>query len=377
MTEDAPLRFSLKYAPCLDGMRAIAVLLVMLHHSRAPLSAGGFIGVDIFFVLSGFLITGLLLTEHSRTGTIHFTQFYMRRALRLLPALFLLLALMLILSPLFGGFRTTAIDAAIVVGYIANWTKAFGFERPVFLSHCWSLSIEEQFYILWPALFLFFNSLLRTRRALLLAIVALTALSGIVRTWLYLSGHPPVRQYAGLDTRADALLVGCALAVALAVYGLPRRDSKAGKTVLVGTLIAIPCLAAIVKFALWRSAWMQTFGFTLIPLLTAVVVAYLMANPLSVLTRTLEYAPLVWAGKISYGLYLFHWPIIRYMNNAGFSRWTVMAIAIPATFLIAGLSYKYIEAPALKLKERFRTSAPRPATEETSGSAPFTSVPAP
>lgn len=356
MPSDRPLRFKLTYMPCLDGMRACAVMAVMLHHSRAPFSAGGFIGVDIFFVLSGFLITQLLLTEYAKTGRISLAQFYIRRALRLLPALFLFLALMLLFSGMFGGFITTAIDAGLVLGYVANWSKALGFGRPVFMSHCWSLSIEEQFYLLWPTLFLGVLAFGRTPRRMVVMIGTLVAASLLERTLLFMAHADSWRLYTGLDTRADSLLIGCALAFLLAYYGVPNPGSRLGTLSAWGAHVAVVLLLLTMKFVLWRTPLVQTLGFTVIALLAATVVFYLTVHPTSWMRRLLELPLLVGIGRISYGLYLFHWPPIRWMNEHEMSRWTVMAIGFPLAFAIATLSYVYIERPALRLKERFRNA---------------------
>lgn len=350
--------------PCLDGLRGCAVMAVMLHHARAPFSAGGFIGVDIFFVLSGFLITGLLLNEYAKTGRINLAQFYMRRALRLLPALFVFLALMLLFSDMFGGLSTTAIDAGLVLGYIANWSKALGYGRPVFMSHCWSLSIEEQFYLLWPTLFLGLLAFVKVPRRMVLVIVALVAGSLVERSLLFVAHADSWRLYTGLDTRADSLLTGCALAFVLAYFGVPEPESRLGKLSAWGAHLAVVLLLLTMKFVLWRTPLVQTLGFTVIALLAATIVTYMTVQPNSWMRRVLELPFLVWMGRISYGLYLFHWPPIRWMNEHEMSRWTVMAIGFPLAFAIATLSYMCIEAPALRLKERFRSAPPVSRTKE-------------
>jgi peptidoglycan/LPS O-acetylase OafA/YrhL len=320
----------LGYHASLDGLRAIAVVLVMGFHFHVPGFAGGFIGVDIFFVLSGFLITRLLLDEHVATGTIRLRRFYGRRALRLLPALALLLA---VTAPFVSRAWTIA-----TASYLANWFLALNKLGTAPLSHTWSLAIEEQFYVVWPLLLL---GLLRaglSRDAIVRVVIALAALSCLAKilgcidpdagTW--------IRLYHGTDTRADALLIGCA--AALLSTGEPWLPHVAARGVLV---IAAGAIAYVTVTSNLRDLALYRHGeLTLVALASAIVVTQLVARPL----RALELRPLVALGTISYGLYLWHHPI-AYLDVPVVAK---VALSLAA----AAASYLLVERRALALKRR-------------------------
>jgi peptidoglycan/LPS O-acetylase OafA/YrhL len=206
--------------PSLDGLRGLAILAVMLNNARYL--PGGFLGVDIFFVLSGFLITALLLQEWQRTGTIRLGAFYARRALRLLPALFALLALVLVAPGLFYLAAPPWKDAAIAALYATNWVNAFSLRNMAILDHTWSLTVEEQFYVLWPPLVPVLLAL-RVRRRWILSMVLLgISVSTSLRLLLWDGPASIKRLYYGLGTRLDALLVGCLVALLVSSDLIPR-----------------------------------------------------------------------------------------------------------------------------------------------------------
>jgi peptidoglycan/LPS O-acetylase OafA/YrhL len=321
----------LGYHASLDGLRAIAVALVMGFHFHVPGFGGGFIGVDVFFVLSGFLITRLLLDEHAATGTISLRRFYARRALRLLPALALLLA---VTAPLVARAWTVA-----AASYLANWFLALNKLGTAPLSHTWSLAIEEQFYIVWPVLLLGLLHVRLSRDAIARIAIALAAASCLAQivgcidpdagTW--------IRLYHGTDTRADALLIGCA--AALLSRGEPRLSTIAARGLLAaaaGTIGYVAVTADLRDLDLYRHG-----ELTLVAVASAVVVTQLVARPL----RVLEWRPLVALGTISYGVYLWHHPI-AYLHVPVVAK-VVLAVAAAAT------SYTLVERPALALKRRF------------------------
>ena len=233
----------LPYVPGLDGLRALAVIAVLLYHAGPRWAPGGFLGVEVFFVISGYLITSLLLAEWRQRGRIDLAAFWVGRARRLLPALYVLLVVTLAFAVLFlpeevAGLR---LDALAAVGYVTNWYLVLGQEsyfeavgRPSLLQHLWSLAIEEQFYLLWPLLFAAGMSLGTRRwwrrRLLLAALAALVgaAASALLMTVLYGTGVEPSRLYYGTDTRATGLLVGAALAYVWAPFvWVPRRTPGA------------------------------------------------------------------------------------------------------------------------------------------------------
>ena len=240
-TPPAPLgrKIVFGYVPALDGIRAVAVLGVMLYHGGAPLSAGGFLGVNMFFVLSGFLITSLLLGEWARRLTIRLGQFWARRARRLLPALLLLLAAVAVYTRFVatpGEFASLRLDSFATLFYVANWHFIVGGStyfaqsaQPSPLSHMWSLSIEEQFYIVWPPVvlgLLHVGRRLRPSRQLwpvLAAALAGALASAAAMRWDYVHHASVTRMYEGTDTRCQDILVGAVLAIALTMWAHHRR----------------------------------------------------------------------------------------------------------------------------------------------------------
>jgi len=351
--------------PALNGVRGVAVVLVFLFHAGVPGFSGAFIGVDIFFVLSGFLITVLLLQEHQRNGFISLKKFYLRRALRLLPALLLLLAVYL--GYCFSVFPDAATrlyhlqDAAMALFYAANWTRAFGLDRPYHLGHCWSLSIEEQFYALWPLLLLFLLRLSWRRRAALIAL--LLAASWGWRVWLLAQGASWARVYNGFDTRADMLLAGCLLAVlwnAGALQGWGRgRFYPAALSAL-----SLAALGVIAVASRWQTASLYQWQYAVVTLATALLTLDLLARPQGAIARTFSLPPLVGLGTISYALYLWHYPLLHYLGRQGFAGSSLVWAAALLTLTFSFFSWVTLEKPAQRLKGRF-AAAPSRSTEIT------------
>ena len=219
--------FVSKHVPELDGLRGIAILAVVVHHHLTPFSlSGGFLGVDLFFVLSGFLITGLLLSEFEKTQTISLRKFYMRRVLRLGPALFLYLVACLCVTyyTQLIDFKTELKLIGLAIAYATNWRLALGWDPTLDpTAIIWSLSIEEQFYVVWPLLLFACLALKIRRRFIGLGLVVVIVAILLHRYDLLESGSSLTRLYYGTDTRADALLVGCLTAL------LPARIVQAGK----------------------------------------------------------------------------------------------------------------------------------------------------
>jgi peptidoglycan/LPS O-acetylase OafA/YrhL len=204
---------SFRYIPALDGVRCLAVTAVLVGHSFRSLVEIANQGVNVFFVLSGFLITGVLLKEHHDTGRIRLSAFYMRRALRLFPALWLMLGTFMAVALFFFPQRVPELWPAALAGalYVMNWVNAFELFPTTMFAHTWSLAIEEQFYLLWPLVLI--ASLAYGRRVALAAAVGLAAASAAWAAWLWYSGAPAHRTDNGFDTRACLLLVGCAIAL--------------------------------------------------------------------------------------------------------------------------------------------------------------------
>jgi peptidoglycan/LPS O-acetylase OafA/YrhL len=341
------------YEPALDGIRAVAVLFVMAGHLNLVYAGG--LGVDIFFVLSGYLITAILVSEFSASGRISLKKFYARRALRILPAVILLLLALNIFVAITQPREEAATlrwDSLGALFYIANWLRAFGHDIGI-LGHLWSLSIEEQFYFFWPITLAFLLSRNLSPNKIVLLIGLAVLLVNADRIYIYRGIESFNRIYNGLDTRADALLIGCALG--LSGYGiLPRR------------VFALPGLigAGFVGYVLFRSypvrANLQvlfglTIGGSLFAVGVALSLAAVLSNPQSIFAKLLRLPPLVWTGRLSYGLYLWHYPIFTFVAGwlPGLTPLGSMALKICGTFLSATLSYYFLERPCLNLKRKF------------------------
>ncbi len=347
----------LPYQPALDGLRALAVAAVLAYHADLSWAKGGFLGVDAFFVLSGFLITSLLIKEWRATGTIDLPAFWARRARRLLPALFLLLAGIAGYALVFAEpeeLDKLRNDALATLGYIANWHLAFSgasyfdqFSLPSPLRHTWSLAIEEQWYLIWPLLFVFLLRLGRSSLSVLFtASLVMIAGSALLMAWLHDPGADPSRVYYGTDTRAQSLLVGAVLAMLLAWHG-PLR---AGAARLLLQLAAVA--GAIFTGWLWASApydstLLYRGGFLLSAVAVAVVIAAVVQPQRGPLGRLLSLSPLRGLGRISYGVYLWYWPVYLVLTpvRTGWHGAGLLAAQVALTLALAIASYYVIEIP--------------------------------
>ncbi|MEO7981558.1 MAG: acyltransferase family protein [Sporichthyaceae bacterium] len=369
-------RDRLAYRPALDGLRAVAVLSVMLYHGQVGWLPGGFLGVDVFFVLSGFLITSLLLLEWRTWRSIDLATFWLHRARRLLPALFLVLVAATIFSAAtlpsdrLGRFRG---DAVATLFYVANWRFAATgqsyfdqFQDPSPLLHMWSLGIEEQFYWAFPLALLLWLRVRRNSRGLTLAFLVGAVASALAMAVTYRTGADPSRVYYGTDTRAQALLVGAALA---AWQGRHRRASGAPAAVRLlhprvpitaSDLLGLPGLAGLAALLLGvheSDPWLYRGGFLLVALASGSVVAASRDRG-SITSRVLGWEPLRLGGVISYGLYLWHWPVFLFLSpdRTGLTELPLLAARLVTTVLIAAASYVVLENPIRRgvLRRRFR-----------------------
>ncbi len=345
--------FSAKHVPALDGLRGLAILLVITHHQLIPLSLeGGFLGVDLFFVLSGFLITTLLLAEFDAAKTISLGNFYARRALRLGPALLLYLLVCLIVTYHLQMLEWTRelklVGIALV--YSTNWRLALGWDAALDpTAIIWSLSIEEQFYLLWPALF-FVCLLLKLKRTHIIAGLVLVVVAIMLHRYaLWRGGADLNRLYYGTDTRADAPLLGCLMAL------IPRWELSAGRKLYlqIGVLLAVLCLIGLILASHFTDQFLYRGGYTAIAVLSAVVTWSAANGPPRVLARCLEWYPLRWLGKVSYGLYLWHWLLLKtvslYYWVGYWDPWARFLLALG----VSALSFCVVERPFNKLKARF------------------------
>jgi len=357
-SEDNQQPFRLGHRRWLDGLRGVATLLVLATHFR--FIRGGFVGLDIFFVLSGFLITTLLVTEWQRNGSISFRHFYFRRLLRVIPAFVVLLVIFTIHTLVVSPPELMAArwhELAVVACFVANWIQIHGASLTM-LGHTWSLSVEEQFYFLWPALLCLLARFQTSRRTVLTLVIVGILASFALRLGLnqlhLLTGTKKIaieRLYAGLDTRADALLAGCLAGLLVAWKMLP--NSARFHALLKGaTALAAAGLAFSVYSWDTNSAQLYDGMFTVIALLTAILIVSMVMAPSRIAVGILESGPLVGVGKISYGLYLFHFPMLVFVGPETVGPqspgWTALVFLM--TLGSALLSYYLIERPFLHLK---------------------------
>ena len=349
------------YYPSLDGLRTVAVGIVLCAHGGVPYFRSGGVGVDVFFVLSGFLITTILASESAATGTVNFRNFYARRFLRLAPALVLTCALVGLTKPWFGG-GFPATDIALSLSYTANWALALYGYHLTWLNHCWSLAIEEQFYILWPVLIVVLERTVR-HNGPKVALLLVTAAALAVRRTLMVGTWTDERINFGLDARMDTLIVGAALCYL--VRCMPEGKWPAPVSRVLG--YALAPLAAVGLFAVintvtWYSPWMGWIGYVLVAGAAALVIGDVVGGSHSLLARVLASRPMVAIGKISYGLYLFHLPVY-YMVEALMPAASLpirLAVKVTVSLALAKLSFELVERRCLQLKAKFETPSRAP-----------------
>ncbi|HEX5850984.1 MAG TPA: acyltransferase family protein [Rubrobacter sp.] len=367
----------LTYSPGLDGLRALAVAAVLLYHADLSFLPGGFLGVEVFFVVSGYLITALLLVEWRREGHISLKSFWLRRARRLLPALYVLLVATLAYSVVFlpGEVAGLRDDAIAAVGYVTNWFLIVGQEsyfeavgRPSLLQHLWSLAVEEQFYLIWPivlVLGLGVGTTYRRQRVALAVALAGAVASAVAMALLYTPGVDPSRVYYGTDTRATGLLCGAVLAFLWSPaekYRPPdkwaarrnrgrRRGRLRRATPLVVDAVGVFSLAALVLFCLRLGEFDRILyggGLVAVALATVLLIAVVVHPRSWLVSGLLGSAPLRWVGVRSYGIYLWHWPVFMLTRpelDVPFDGLPLLALRLGLTVVLADLSYRLVERP--------------------------------
>ena len=353
---------------------------MLLYHADLAWIPGGFLGVEVFFVISGYLITALLLAEWRQRGRIDLKTFWLRRARRLLPALYVLLVVTLAFAVVFlpGEVAGLRGDVLAAFGYVTNWYLIFGQEsyfeavgRPSLLQHLWSLAVEEQFYLIWPpilALGLCIGATRLRRRRVLTVVIFGAVASAVAMALLYTPGVDPSRIYYGTDTRATGLLCGAALAFLWSpgdqvpsFGGPPSRLRLAGRgrfrrrwgwtAPLLLDILGFAALGALVWFCLHLGEF-QPFlyrgGFALVGLATTATIMAVVHPYTLIGARLLGSAPLRWIGVRSYGIYLWHWPVFMVTRpelDVPFDGLPLLALRLAATVVLADLSYRYIETP--------------------------------
>jgi peptidoglycan/LPS O-acetylase OafA/YrhL len=377
-----PLKSGQRYLPGLDGLRALAVLAVIAYHEQLSWAPGGLLGVGVFFTLSGYLITDLLLAQWSANGRLQLGDFWIRRARRLLPALFVMLTVVIAWVTIADRARLAGLRGAVgaAATYWSNWylisrsgSYFSRFAPPGPLDHLWSLAVEEQFYLLWPWLLLLGLLALRRRRTrsgenpalgsarvptlgsarvptlgsargLALPTIALATASVAAMLVMYQPGVDPTRVYEGTDTRAFGLLIGAALAMAW-----PSRRLVTGA--IATRLLDAAGLGGLVLIAvlIWRvgqySPFLYRGGLVLLSIATAAVIAAA-ASPGGLVGRALGCRPLRWLGVRSYGIYLWHYPVIVLTSPANSAQdLPRAAVQVGASVVLAALSWKFVEEP--------------------------------
>ncbi len=354
-------RGEMGYLPGLDGIRALAVIGVLLYHADLGWIRGGFLGVDVFFVLSGFLITSLILEELDRSNRVNFAHFYLGRARRLLPAL--LLMLIIVGAVVAIWYRDAAYqfarDSLASAFYVNNWwyiaTDLSYFEsigRPPLLTHLWSLAVEEQFYLVWPFLaFLVYRRFRRPGVGIFALLLALASTAWMI-TMSVSQGFPdfadPSRAYFGTDSHAMGLLIGAALATFWRPGRLSSTVSSGARHLVTG--VGVLALAAVIGFFIVvgeYTPWMYRGGFLALAVIVAVLIAAA-SHPASPLGPFLGKQPLRYLGQRSYGLYLWHWPIFmltRPVLDIALDGVWLLAFRLALTIGVAELSFRFLEMP--------------------------------
>lgn len=349
-----------RYISGLDGLRGISVLAVILYHLHIEGIDGGFLGVTVFFVLSGYLITDLLINEYDRNGKIDLKTFWIKRFRRLLPALIAMLIVIGTWITLFQrsfliGLREEILAATF---YISNWYYVFQdhsyftkFDPPSPLQHMWSLAVEEQFYIVWPLLMLIALKFIHSKGKLAILILLLSFVSAEAMAIMFKPDLDPSRIYFGTDTRAFSILLGAALAVVWPSAKLSSNVTpELKRTLNIAGVVSLIALILMMMFIQEDGSFLYYGGMYLASAVTAVLIAVIV-HPASSIGRLFSFKPLLWIGVRSYGIYIWHFPIIVLLGIAVKTETisgTKIALALVLTLVFSYLSWRFIEDPIRK-----------------------------
>ena len=356
-----------KYLPSIDSLRALAVLAVIIYHVDVNYLPGGFLGVDLFFVLSGYLISSLIIKEFRKTGTVNLYNFYIRRARRLLPAVYFMITVGLVVMVLFNEvlLRKSHLDAIFGYIYSSNWWyifhkldyfDSFGAQSP--FKHLWSLAIEEQFYMIFPLLFLLVNGKKKSKdgtyklnKNFLYVVLGLILVSLIAHILLFDINNIS-RIYFGTDTRAFSLLVGVVGAI---LYPMERLHSKVTpQQNMIYSILSLVSIAGLITVMIYTSeynTWLYRGGFLLVAILGLIVIIS-SGKQHTLMSKLLSFKPIVFIGKISYSLYLWHFPVLVLttpVSEIGNPNIFFVILRIILTFVLAIMSYVFVETPIRKL----------------------------
>ena len=356
-----------KYLPSIDSLRALAVLAVIIYHVDVNYLPGGFLGVDLFFVLSGYLISSLIIKEYRKTGSLNLYNFYIRRARRLLPAVYFMITVGLVVMVLFNEvlLRKSHLDAIFGYIYSSNWWyifhkldyfDSFGAQSP--FKHLWSLAIEEQFYMIFPLLFLLVNRKKKSKdgtyklnKNFLYVVLGLILVSLIAHILLFDINNIS-RIYFGTDTRAFSLLVGVVGAI---LYPMERLHAKVTpQQNMIYSVVSLVSIATLITVMIYTSEYntlLYRGGFLLVAILGLIVIIS-SGKQHTLMSRLLSFKPVVFIGKISYSLYLWHFPVLVLttpVSEIGNPNIFFVILRIVLTFAVAIVSYVFVETPIRKL----------------------------
>ena len=356
-----------KYLPSIDSLRALAVLAVIIYHVDVNYLPGGFLGVDLFFVLSGYLISSLIIKEYRKTGSLNLYNFYIRRARRLLPAVYFMITVGLVVMVLFNEvlLRKSHLDAIFGYIYSSNWWyifhkldyfDSFGAQSP--FKHLWSLAIEEQFYMIFPLLFLLINRKKKSKdgtyklnKNFLYVVLGLILVSLIAHILLFDINNIS-RIYFGTDTRAFSLLVGVVGAILYPMEKLHAKVTPQQNIMYsVVSLVSIATLITVMIYTSEYNTWLYRGGFLLVAIIGLIVIIS-SGKQHTLMSRLLSFKPVVFIGKISYSLYLWHFPILVLttpVSEIGNPNIIFVILRVILTFALATASYVFVETPIRKL----------------------------
>lgn len=356
-----------KYLPSIDSLRALAVLAVIIYHVDVNYLPGGFLGVDLFFVLSGYLISSLIIKEYRKTGSLNLYNFYIRRARRLLPAVYFMITVGLVVMVLFNEvlLRKSHLDAIFGYIYSSNWWyifhkldyfDSFGAQSP--FKHLWSLAIEEQFYMIFPLLFLLVNGKKKSKdgtyklnKNFLYVVLGLILVSLIAHILLFDINNIS-RIYFGTDTRAFSLLVGVVGAILYPMEKLHAKVTPQQNIMYsVVSLVSIATLITVMIYTSEYNTWLYRGGFLLVAILGLIVIIS-SGKQHTLMSRLLSFKPVVFIGKISYSLYLWHFPVLVLttpVSEIGNPNIIFVILRVILTFALATASYVFVETPIRKL----------------------------